>query len=40
MVIGRTLAPPRINAESNGVGTMPSPTISAADGVPAAASEV
>src|SRR5689334_4962578 len=32
MMIGRTLAPPRINCATNDVGTTPSPTISAGGG--------
>src|SRR5512132_816715 len=40
MVIGRTLAPPRISCDSNGVGTTPSPTISAAGSVTAADADV
>src|SRR5215212_4595244 len=40
MLIGRTLAPPRISCASNGVGTTPSPTISAAGGVTAGASDL
>src|SRR5437879_10620872 len=37
MLIGRTLAPLRISCASNGAGTTPSPTISAAGGVTAGA---